>query len=917
MVCRPITLCLAKVFATMGVVASPAGASPLVEILMPDEPTIGIPVAEQGDRAGEIASWVLGPMREADAAALGYDPETWAGVLPESQRYYIAALEPLGTGTGTLSDPRRVGADSRGLAGAILAGLDARPGDVAIYLDNAIDTSLSPVPFLGVDVQRLPAGDLVQVLAWDRTGQHPGRVPVLDGFRPAESFAPVGADWVDEGGGVFALQLGAVRPIMYRFGPAGQHVQRSGFIFEAGDDSELDGSSAGEHRFRVDDVTGLLRVRRADGQPPADLRATAMERGALFFGTERTFVDGLRVSGYDALGIGNNGYCVAFSADGTLHVARRVRADYALRHVLGMAYGGSESSRFSHWDCEFGIGREIGNSGYTSSVAYALRGGQHYTGVRPLFVEGTINTRRGAASISHRGLSGSSGSWIYVGPRIETGGGTGVRVGGHDATAPTSYSIVLASEVEQRQGHPDAAMVVHGGRAKLWSDVEIRHDSRGRFQFAGLETSGRVSTVYETSRLAIGGEWEPSVFRAEAYLHTRGGSNSFAGPARATYELRESVLDLSGWGGFGETGFFKSGSLAAAADAGVRMLDFRGVAVHAPANPSFRWFALREASDPEFEALARFEDCVFVGEWPASQVPDGARQLTRAAWAATDPASLRAPLATAWLVDHTDLLAALRETAGARLEGDRVRFRPVGSAAVDADFLLGVSVTPTLRPTEDELRSGLFATLRPGTGGVVTIGDRRGAVHVLVLHLPTGLIRGGTLLGPEPFADPDVSSAGAPGVPDGDVDDVDLAFYQAAWRLQSVGVAAGAFDADITGAGLDGVPDGAVDGLDAGYYAALWSAATLEPPPCPADITGPAFDAIPDRWVDSSDLQLFLDAFVLAALGEPTPGGFSPDVTGPALDAVPDGVVDAADLQYYLELWTTELGACPEWPGGL
>lgn len=899
----------------------PSASAILREPSLPLQPTvqaIGVPVADQLERAEEIVRFVTQDLRLHDAERLGFDPITWASTIPYDQSVHIAAIEPAGEGRGSSTDPVRIGADARGLREALENAVNWRSGDLAIYLDNTIDTSLSPTPFAGVSFNTSGSDDRIQVLAWDRTGEAPWRVPVIDGFQTIDRLAAPGASWVHEGEGVWAITLDPalwVLPVMVRLGPAGQHVHDREFVFEASapNAASLDGSPVGEHRFHIDAATRTLRVRLADASHPglADVRASVQQVAAFFFNTRRTFVDGLRVSGYDAAGAPNSGYNVFFEANpNSVHVARRVRCDFALRHVMGMA-GGGRDARFSHWDCEFGIGWEVGNGGITQSVAYARSGGQHYTGVRPLFAEPSLNTRRGAASIMHRGNTGRSGSWVYVSPIFIADSGTGLRVGGHQNRDPDAYSLIHSPVMEQRLHDPRSVVLGHTGREFVHADVGMRFDARAPWLFAGIETNGRTSTEYRASRLALGGIFAPSVTGAQAVLHTRGGSNSFATNGQVRYVFRDGVIDLSSWAVPGTTGMFQSTTLEAAASAEVPlMLEITDSVIHAPESSGFQWFVGYTRNDPVFLRLSRFEDCLFIGDWLIGQVPQFAPILSREAWAATDPQTLRPGQATAWLIDHAGYLDAARAAALAEYHEGFVVIDPDPRADPDSRCVVAVGVAPTATPTDTQLIGGMIGVVPPAIGGTVDVRGRSGGVFVFVYDPETGLVRASRRIGPGPFTNPDITGPALDAVPDGQVDGFDLNFFIGVWQAQLGPVPPDntGFSADITGPALDGFADGVVDLFDFNYYTTLWERATApepptpEPEPCPADFTGPALDGIPDGRVDAFDLNFFITLWLAS---DPRA-----DITGAALDDTPDGQVNAFDLVRYIELWFDGIESC-------
>lgn len=734
--------------------------------IVPNAAAVGIPVADQLDRAHEIARWVEQTLWPADAALLLVDPVTHESLIPTANRVYIAALDGA-SGVGTLADPIRVGAganlDTAALRTAILDAIDNRTGDVAIYLDNTIDTSLATAPMAGFVTGA--GADRLHVLAWDRVGNDPHRVPVLDGFRPVAEFVTGYSGWTDAGSGVYTVTLDAMAnlPQMLRLGPATQHIHGSGAALA--DDpglvyssslANINGSAQGEHRFHLDTSTRVLSVRLADGSDPgsADVRASVQDEGFRFTGT-RVYIDGLRVSGYDAAGTGNAGYCVSFTAAAdALFWARRVRCDLALRHVMGMAFG-SGGGRFSHARCEFGTGINFANAGYTPSVAYSENGGSSEIGIDALFVDGTIDRRTAQATILHRGSSGTVGSAIYVRPVLVSPptGGAFERLINHGDRDADAYSLCIGTNHIQRAAAAGNVRPGAHNTPSAYADTTLDFVLRGDQASAGIQFVDSSRTRFEQSALRIGGTFSGNASNAFAALNSRGGANDWIN-SRASYTLRASVLDLSTWERSGVTGFFRSSQSvydAAHSQPVEPMLDLVGCMVRAPdpASSSFRWFSAITTpvniNASSIANLVNVSDCAFVGTFPANQTPTGATAYTEGQWADLDPTTLSPALATAWLIDRRDLLPAVRAAIAARRIGDTVHVfaDPDGS---DTGCVVAVSVTDSATPTDADLVAGILGTVdSDDTDAVVLTGT--GHAFVFAYDPEDGFVRAAQNLG--------------------------------------------------------------------------------------------------------------------------------------------------------------------------
>lgn len=744
---------------------TPASEIIKMPVPLPNVGSVGVPVADQLARAPEIAAAVSQQLLPDYCAAVAVDDTSYETTIPEANRVYIAATGTAGNGIGTLADPIQVNSgsslDTAALRTAIADAVTNRTGDVAVMLDNAIDTGEASAAMTGIAFGST-GDDIIALVAWDRSGVNPDRVPVFDGFRPVEEFVTGFSAWSDDGGGVYSvvLDVGTTTPRMLRLGPAGQHIHTSDIMYQAASLAAIDGSAFSEHRFFYDAATRTLSVRLADGSDPglSDVRLSVQTAGCFRFGARRSAVLGLRVSGYDAAGSGNNGYNIGFaSVQDSLHFAYRLRTDFALRHAHGMAFGGPGAGTPSLWvhvENEFGTG--IDDAGYTPDVCYAHDGGCHLVGVRPTFVDGTINRGVATATIVHSNGAPETGSAIYIAARAMAAddGGSFRAIINHSSKAADCYSLTVGAVLDQDyKSEREVEVGVFGNHAYI--DANLDYQIEAQQDFAGVQIANSWFAKGNNSRLTIGGPFadNPSSGTEFGYLHSRGGPNNFASNGPAEYDLAGCVLDTSTFtqNNANGTGFFRSSST----DFGnvtEPMLRLSGCMVRAPGTSAFRWFSngntAMSLADADLADAQEWTDCAFVGTFPANQTPaSGVTAYTEGEWAALDPTALSDNLATAWLIDQEALQPAARSALRATLRNGNITI-PADSETESGRCRTVVSVTGSATPSDADLVAGIWgAQIDPLVGGVVDVRATSGNVWAMALDPTSEIVRSVTPLG--------------------------------------------------------------------------------------------------------------------------------------------------------------------------
>jgi hypothetical protein len=122
--------------------------------------------------------------------------------------------------------------------------------------------------------------------------------------------------------------------------------------------------------------------------------------------------------------------------------------------------------------------------------------------------------------------------------------------------------------------------------------------------------------------------------------------------------------------------------------------------------------------------------------------------MTSATWAATDPSTLTAKLATAWLIDQADLLASARCLTKGIVVSDSFNVTADADAVggVDDCVIAVTAVAAGSTPTDADYVAGIIGTIAPDTGGSVAFAGQDVDIYAVIYHEDSDLIREPQLL---------------------------------------------------------------------------------------------------------------------------------------------------------------------------
>lgn len=746
----PSGLCSTLVFAAG---CTPPNASYAQGVLQPDPIAALIPSEEQLERSVELARWTTTQLGAADAGELRIDPFTGESLLPHSSRVYIARGEPAAYGTGSLENPLLVGDDGRLLGEMIRAAIQrkADDGEALLFIDNSIDTSLMH--------GRMQTAGLIDelrtlhIVAWDRRGIGAGVLPVIDAFRPVASVLVPGASFkpISPGSNIYRAPVAALdeRPVLFRIGPATQHVHRDGFLFEVSPE-EIGTAFPSESVFAYDGPDLLVRLRNDTDPNSADLRATVEADNFLRIRADRVYIRGLRVSGFGSSADTPDSYNIFIDAGlDKLAVLRDVRTDFSSKHTKGMAGGPlvPGSSRFTTIDCEYGFGYDEG-AGYTASVAFSLWGGQSKTEIRPVYVGGCTGQRSVAqASFLHVGPQGFSRARIAVNASIDSGASS-LSFGNHADRDPDNapYAVWFGTTLGAGQTEPTAVSNPWLGQRLAYSEVDVVYPTTvpRSFQAVTRLNSSRPTDLFR-SVMRLRGAMSPGASNERRWLVSVG--NDYA-RTRADVSLRESVFDVSALGDGNEITFFIGENRLRPAVGVTKPIRIRDSVIRL--SRGFRWMDGIDNDDPDFNELTDFSGSVFVGDALPAQMPRGARRVDEAQWASIDPAWLPDALATAWLVDQAGLNTATAAIATAVVGEDKVYVHPITHLEAGTCLVAVSMIPPKSSADQASLVNGLVGGVSPSRGGDIALplGADAHDIYLLAIHPASALVRAAVLVRP-------------------------------------------------------------------------------------------------------------------------------------------------------------------------